>query len=66
MIVFHFILVAVIVARLVMIEVMGRIDVDSALVDMGGRVRSEDVGYERLVGLRWLLLIHKASPLVLE
>ncbi|MEK4365683.1 hypothetical protein MKX68_24895 [Paenibacillus sp. FSL M8-0212] len=52
MIVFHFILVAVIIARLVMIEIMGRIDVDFALVDMGGRVRSEDVGYERLVGLR--------------
>ncbi|MCP1427205.1 hypothetical protein J3D43_005721 [Paenibacillus xylanexedens] len=31
---------------------MGRIDVDFALVDMDGRVSSEDVGYERLVGLR--------------
>lgn len=66
MIVFHFILVAVIIARLVMIQIVGRIDIDFAFIDMGGRVRCIDVSYDRLIRLRWLLLIHKASPLILE
>lgn len=52
MIIFHLVLVAVIIARLVMIQIVGRIDIDFAFIDMGGRVRGIDVSYNRLIRLR--------------
>ncbi|MNI57588.1 hypothetical protein D3C73_1126590 [compost metagenome] len=51
MIILHGVLVAIVIIRSVMIQVMRRIDINFALEYMGRRVSCINVGHQRLLGL---------------
>nr|AHF23851.1 hypothetical protein [uncultured bacterium Contig15] len=46
-VIFHEILIAVVIILAFMRDIMGRINVDLSVEDMGGRIRSKDMGYQR-------------------
>ncbi|MNC80715.1 hypothetical protein D3C75_1336140 [compost metagenome] len=52
MVILHFVLVAVIIDRSIMVQVVGRIDIDPVPEHMSRWISGIDMGNKRLIGLR--------------